>query len=348
MLNGMQRFGALMEGKLPDRVPVVCNLLEQGANEMGLSIREYYSRGEYVAEGQLKLREKYGYDTLWGFHYIARQAELLGSRKTIYVDNGPPNVGHLIINDYDDIEKLQIPDDLSELPAFQGLLKTIEILKREQGGKYPILSAVTASFSLPAILMGIDKWLTLFLTGPEIIRNELLEKCSDFCRKMIRALRDAGIDMISYANPVATASFITAEQFKELALEWVMKDINEVGPQGIVYFNGGGKLNPMIDTILENTNIGAYYISPQDDLSEAKQIIKGRALLTASINDIKLVSWSPEEIDLEVKRIMNAGAPGGGFIFGTLLMPYLIPEENIKAMLTAAYKYGKYSSVDPL
>jgi uroporphyrinogen decarboxylase len=311
---------------------------------MGLSIKEYYSRGEYVAEGQLKLREKYGYDTLWGFHYVARQAELLGSRKTIYVDNGPPNVGHLIISDYDDIEKLQVPDNLSELPSFQELVKTIEILKREQGGKYPILSAVTASFSLPAILMGIDQWLNLLLTGPATVRNELLEKCSDFCRKLIRALRDAGVDMISYANPVATATFITAKQFRELALEWVKKDINEVGSQGIVYFNGGGKLNPMIDTIIENTDIGAYQISPQDDLSEAKNIIKGRALLSASINDIKLVSWSTEEIDQEVKRIMDAGAPGGGFIFGTLLMPYLIPEENIRTMLDAAYKYGKYSN----
>ena len=95
--------------------------------------------------------------------------------------------------------------------------------------------------------------------------------------------------------------------------------------------------------LIENPNAGAYYISPLDDVGEAKQITSGKALLASAINDIKLISWSRDEIEQEVKRIMDAGAPGGGFIFGTLLMPYLIPEENIRIMLEAAYKYGKYS-----
>lgn len=342
MPNGMERIGALMQGELPDRVPVICNLLEQGASELGLSIKEYYSKSEYVAEGQLKLREKFGYDNLWGFHYTAKQAEMLGSRNTIFAEDGPPNVGHLIIKDYKDIEKLEIPDDLTELPAFIEQANTIRILKQEQGGNYPVLSAITASFSMPAILMGISAWLDLLLTGPESVRNELLSKCSDFCTKSITALRNAGADMIAYANPIATATFINVEQFKKLALEWVIRDINGVGPQGIIYFNGGGRLNPMLDSIIDNTGIGTYYISPLDDVGQGKEIIRGRGLMIAAINDIKLMSWTKVEIENEVRRIMDAGAPGGGFAFGTLLMPYLIPEENIRIMLEAAYKYGKY------
>ncbi|MBI9105073.1 MAG: hypothetical protein JEY99_21845 [Spirochaetales bacterium] len=60
------------------------------------------------------------------------------------------------------------------------------------------------------------------------------------------------------------------------------------------------------------------------------------------INDIKLINTSEEEIEKEVKRIMAVGAPGGGFVFGTLVMPYLIPENNIASMIKAALKYGKY------
>jgi uroporphyrinogen decarboxylase len=39
---------------------------------------------------------------------------------------------------------------------------------------------------------------------------------------------------------------------------------------------------------------------------------------------------------------MEDGKPGGGFIFGTLLMPYAIPEDNIRAMMTAARQHGRY------
>jgi len=36
--NANQGFGALMQGQLPDRVPVVCNLFEQGAKELACPV----------------------------------------------------------------------------------------------------------------------------------------------------------------------------------------------------------------------------------------------------------------------------------------------------------------------
>jgi uroporphyrinogen decarboxylase len=62
------------------------------------------------------------------------------------------------------------------------------------------------------------------------------------------------------------------------------------------------------------------------------------------INDIMLLEWSPEEIRAEVKRMIAAGKPGGKFLFGTLVMPYNIPEENIRTMLAAAYEYGSFAA----
>jgi len=341
-INANQRFNALMQGEIPDRVPVVCNLFEQGARELGMSIETYYSRGEYVAQGQIKLQEKYGYDNIWGTHYTAQDCEMLGSKKTIFVEDGPPNVGHLILRSEKDIERLTIDESLLETKPFLELLKTIEIIKREKGDQCPVLSAVIASFSMPPILMGMDKWLDLLLTGSVKIRNLLLKKCSDFCIMKTKALFNAGVDMVSYSNPVATASFLSLEQFKTMALPWINRDINTLGPQGIVYFNGGGLLNPMIDTIIENTGVGAVYIHPMDDIRQAKEIIGGRALLAASINDIPLIKWSNDDIDREVKRIMDAGKEGGGFIFGTLSMPFGISHDKIKTMLEAAVRYGQY------
>jgi uroporphyrinogen decarboxylase len=57
-----------------------------------------------------------------------------------------------------------------------------------------------------------------------------------------------------------------------------------------------------------------------------------------------LLQWSQDEIRAEVKRMIEAGKPGGKFLFGTLVMPYNIPEENIRAMLAAAYEYGRFDT----
>lgn len=344
MTFGMDRFGALMSGQTPDRVPIVCNLLDQGAKEMGVSLREYYSRGELVAEGQLRMREKYGYDTLLGMFYSALEAEILGCQNIIYADDGPPNVGHLVIRTQEDIKKLHLPDNLDAHPRFRELTTCIGLMKRESAGRWPVLGVVTASFSLPAMLMGIGQWLDLFLNGDPGLRNLLLEKCSQFCSRQIIALRKAGADLIVYVNPVASATFITAQKSRQLALPWVIKDLEEPGASGVVFFNGGGKINPILADLQANTGIGAYYLNPFDDIREARQILGPQALIAGSINDIRLIDWSPEEIDREVERIMQAGKQSGGFIFGTLMMPFRIPEENIRALVAAAIRHGSYQS----
>lgn len=346
MKSGRERINAVMEGKTPDRVPVICNLADQGAAELGMTLEEYYSLGENVAEGQLRMREKYGYDSLLGFFYSALEAELLGCRNVIFAKDGPPNVGHLIISKPRDIEKLRIPDDLTFLPKFREQLKCINILKEIEGGNYPVISVVTASFSLPPLLMGIEGWMRLFLTGPRDLCLQLLEKCSEFCVRHIQTLREAGTDLIAYANPVASATFLRYEQFRELALPWVIRDVGKAGPGDIIYFNGGGRINTLLETIMRETGLRAFHINPLDDIAEAKKILAGRALLIAAINDIRLINWTGEEIEREVRRIMDAGRPGSGFLFGTLMMPCYIPETSIRVMLEAAYRLGNYGSAD--
>lgn len=340
MTTPMGRVGTLLTGGRPDRVPIACNLLDQGARELGVSIKEYYSRGELVAEGQLRLREKFGYDTLMGMFYSALEAEVLGCRNIVYADDGPPNVGQLVINSPRDIEKLCLPEDLEDHPRFRELSCCLGILKGESAGRWPVLGVVTASFSLPAMLMGIGPWMELFLCGDPVLRERLLELCSQFCSRQMAALREAGADLIIYVNPVASATFITTQKFRELALPWVARDLAVSGPQGVIFFNGGGRINPILADLKQHTGIGAYYLNPFDDIAEARAILGPQAVIAGTINDIRLIHWTPREIDCEVERIMRAGKGGGGFIFGTLLMPFGIPERNIHALMDSAIRHG--------
>ena len=42
MITGMDRLAAAINGERGDRVPVFCNIFDQGAKELGVSIEEYY------------------------------------------------------------------------------------------------------------------------------------------------------------------------------------------------------------------------------------------------------------------------------------------------------------------
>jgi uroporphyrinogen-III decarboxylase len=342
MITGMDRLVAAINGEKSDRIPVFCNLLDQGAQELGMSIEQYYSRGEHVAEGQLKMREKYGYDNVWSLFYVGKEAELLGCREILFAEDGPPNVADHVIKSYDDVFTLEVPQDITAEPAFEQERECLRILKAEAGGTYPICAYITAPLAMPALLMGMEEWMELLFFGPPDVRDELLSKCHEFFVQEMAAYREAGADVLLYSNPFGSTDIVSASLFERYTLPLIEQDVSSVGADGLVYYCGSARFNDVIDTVLERTGIKVYYLSPQDDIAEAKKIIDGRALTCGVINDIPLIDWSPDEIRSEVGRLIEAGMPGGKFLFGTLLMPLAIPEQSIRFMLEAAYEFGSY------
>jgi len=341
MITDMDRLAAAARGEILDRIPVFCNLLDQGARELGMPIQQYVSNGEHVAEAQLRMLKKFGHDNVWSLFYVGKEAELLGCHKIRFAQDGPPNVEDYVIKSYDDIERLQIPDNLSAHPAFEQTAKCLGILRREVSGKNPICAYLTASMSLPAILMGMEKWMELLMLGPTDVRDRLLEKCCDFFRKEIEAYRKAGADILVYSDPYGSTDIIPMRMFQELSLKWMKRDLEPGGLGGVVYYVGGARLNTVVDQVIREVGIGAYYPGPLEDIGESMRLIAGRGLCAGVINDIRLIDWTPAEVRTEVKRIVQGGLRHGRkFFFGTVVMPYGIPDANIKAMIDAAHEYG--------
>ncbi len=343
-ITGTDRLNAALRGDLLDRIGLFCNMFDQGAKELGLSIQDYYSKGEYVAEGQIKMREKYGYDNVWAFFYVGKEAEVLGCKSIIFSKDGPPNVADFIVKGYDDIKKLQIPDNILDNLIFQEELKCLNILKKEVGGKYPICVYITSSMGLPIMLMGMEKWLELLFMGDADARDELLIKCSDFAAKQLNAYRDAGADVFVYSNPFGSTDIISMKFFKEVSLPWMERDLKDFGTKSVVYYCGGYRFNNLIDAVIDRLGFKAFYLSPFDDIAQAKKIIAGRGVTCGVMNDIPLIDFKESQIRAEVKRIIDAGMEGGKFVFGTLGMPYNIPEKNIRIMVESVCEYGRNPS----
>ncbi|GAI61787.1 unnamed protein product, partial [marine sediment metagenome] len=56
-----------------------------------------------------------------------------------------------------------------------------------------------------------------------------------------------------------------------------------------------------------------------------------------------LALGTPADVEREVKQTIKNAAPGGGYMFSTSNgITYYCPSENVKAMIAAAKKYGKY------
>lgn len=336
-------LAAAVNGTPAPRIPVFCSLLDQGPRELGMSFREYFANGEHVAAGQLKLRARFGYDNVWSLFYVGKEAELLGCNEILFADDGPPNVSDFVIKNYDDIAKLEVPDDITAHPAWQETARCLNILRDEVGKKHPICAYLTASTTLPSVLMGMDKWMELLLSGPADVRDELLRKCSDFYQKEVAAYRAAGANVLVYSTPFGSTSFVGMKRFQSLIMPWMQRDLAPGGVGGIVYYCGMAPFNSVIAQVMDELKVNVHYISPLADLAEAKAIIGNRGLTCGVIDDIKMIHWTPEQTRAEVKRLCNIGKAGQHFLLGTGVMPLGIPEANIRAMLDAAFEFGSYS-----
>ncbi len=340
-MTPLQILTAAKNGNPAPRIPVFCNLLDQGARELGLSPKDFFGNGEYVADAQLRMQKRYGYDNVWSLHYVGKEAELLGCQEILFADDGAPNVADFVIKNLDDIAKFEIPADITKHPAWQSIADCMTILNSELGATHPLCAYVTASTTLPAILMGMDKWMELFLLGPFDLRDELLRKCSDFFQQQIAGLRKLGAKVLIYSTPFGSPYFLSRKQIETTVMPWMQRDLRPGGTEDIVYYCGMAPFNDVIDLVLDELQIASHYISPLANLAEAKQRINSRGLTCGVIDDIKMIHWSEAQTRAEVKRIIEIGKTGGHFLFGTGVMPLAVPETNIRAMIDAAFEYGR-------
>ncbi|CAD6877559.1 Uroporphyrinogen decarboxylase (URO-D) [Methylomonas albis] len=340
-MTPLEILNAATSGAPAPRIPIFCNLPDHGARELGMPAKEYFSMGEYVADAQLRMLRRYGYDNIWSLHYVGKEAELLGCREILFADDGVPNVADFVIKNLDDIAKFDIPADITQHPAWQPIADCMRILRTEVGATHPICAYITASTTLPAILMGMDKWMELFLLGPFDIRDELLRKCSDFFQQEIAALRALGANVLIYSSPFGSPYFVSRKQIEHIVMPWMQRDLLPGGSEGVVYYCGMAPFNDVIDLVFDELHIKSHHISPLADIAEAKRLINTRGLTCGVIDDIKMIHWSAEQTRAEVKRIIEIGKTGGHFLFGNGVMPLAVPEANILAMVDAAFEYGR-------
>ena len=341
-MTPLEILTAAINGTPATRIPIFCNLLDQGARELKLSPANYFADGAAVAEAQLRLLKRYGHDNVWSLHYVGKEAELLGCREILFADDGVPNVADFIIKNLDDVAKLEIPQDITQHPAWQSIADCLKILRQEVGATHPICAYVTASTTLPAILMGMEKWMELFLLGPFDVRDELLRKCSEFFHQEIAALRAAGANVLAYSTPFGSPYFVSRKHIERDVLPWMKRDLAPGGTEGVVYYCGTAPFNEVIELVFDELQISIHYVGPLSDLAQAKHMINTRGLTCGVIDDIKMIHWNETQIRNEVKRIIDIGKPGGHFLFGNAVMPLAVPERNIRTMIDAAFEYGRW------
>ena len=110
----------------------------------------------------------------------------------------------------------------------------------------------------------------------------------------------------------------------------------------IPYIYTEGKYNTRIDCLTEVPPGKVFYHFEDVDMAVAKKKLGGIACISGGFPSALLDWGTPEKVRDEVKRILDACAPGGGFIFETSCGMGNAKRENVEAMFDTVREYGVY------
>ncbi|MCP4660844.1 MAG: methylcobamide--CoM methyltransferase MtbA [bacterium] len=337
--TSLERVLATLGHREPDRVPWFLLVTMHGAKELGMSIREYFSRAEHVAEGQLRLREKYRHDCLYSFFYAPVEIEAWGS-EVVYAEDGPPNSGTPFLRRPEDIERLE-PPRIEECPCLVKVLRATEMLKARAGATVPIVGVVMSPLSLPVMQMGFDGYLDLMFERPELFAH-LMRVNEEHCVAWANAQLKAGATAICYFDPLSSTTIIPRDQYLTTGFEVAGRTLARINGPTATHL-ASGRCLPIVDD-LARTGTAIIGTSVLEDLAEMKAACRGKLTVLGNLNGIEMRRWSAGQAEAAVKQAIAKAAPGGGYILSDNHgeIPWQVPDEVLQAMSEAVHKWGRY------
>lgn len=338
-MTSLQRVLTALGHSEPDRVPFFLLVTMHGARELGLSIRDYFSRAENVADGQLRMREKYRHDCLYTFFYAPIEVEAWGA-EVLFSEDGPPNSGEPLIKNYSAIEKL-VPPVVEDSRILRKVLSATEQLKARTGGDVPIIGVVMSPFSLPVMQMGFDHYLNLIHEEPAIL-EKLMRVNEEFCVSWANSQIRAGATAICYFDPVSSSTIIPRELYRQTGFPVAQRTMARIEAPLAIHFASGRCLPILKDVAATGPAVAG--VSSEEDLGELKSAAGGKLSLLGNLNGIAMRHWSRSEAETAVKDAIAKAGPGGGFILSDNHgeIPWQVPEEVLSAISEAVHRWGRY------
>jgi uroporphyrinogen decarboxylase len=338
-MNSMQRTMAALGQQEPDRVPLFLLTTLHGAQELGMSIEEYYSRAEYVVEGQIRLLKKYRGDCLYSFFYASIETEAWGGI-TDYLPDGPPLCGPPPIRSFKEIDRLE-PPKVMDSPGLVRVLEVNRLLKAQVGDTVPIIGVAISPFSLPVMQIGYDRYIELLYEQPERFER-LMQVNIAFSVEWANAQLAAGATAICYFDPVSSTTSIPRELY--------LKTGQQVAKRALAQINGptathmaSGRCLPIIADIAD-TGTAIVGVSSHENIAELKMAANKRVSLLGNLNGIEMRRWTPAQVEAQVKRVIAGGGHGGGLLLGDNHgeIPWQVPEDVLLAIGDAVARWGRY------
>ena len=217
-MTGFERIRAALEGRWPDRRPVLLHNFRSAAREAGLTMRQFRESPAKAARAFIDATERYGLDGVLIDFDTATLAGALGVGLDFPEDEPALAVRPRILR-LEAVRDLP-PPDLAADPRIAVWVETCRLVKAHFGPAVFVRgNCDQAPFSLAGMMRSPADWLMDLVEGGEG-PFRLLDYCADACLAFLRLVAASGVDMLSNGDSPAGPSMISPAMYRTFALPY--------------------------------------------------------------------------------------------------------------------------------
>ena len=263
---------------------------------------------------------------------LSLEAEAFGC-KLITSEHEVPTVTGILVSDEDEANDLEIPA--------VGAGRTALYVKAAADAKAqihdrPVLAGIIGPFSLAGRLMDVTEALMACIADPDFV-VAVLDKVTPFLISYARAYKDAGIDGIVMAEPLA--GLLSPAQEKEFSAPYVKAIIDAVQDDDfiVIYHNCGPNIAHMTDSLYAN-GAAAYHFGDAVELATMLEKMPADKPVCGNISPVaQFLNGTPDSMQDAVLSLRKACAHYPNFVLSSGCdIPPAAKWENIDAFFAAA------------
>jgi uroporphyrinogen decarboxylase len=317
MANSYDLFFDTLNGTA-EKVPFCPFLLHLAAFVTDIDfMKEYAQNAEKNAEAQIRATDFLGIDCLMVGSDGFREANAWGVQMN-WGGNTPDGENFLDVDTFDSIET----PDVLESPRLVTAIKTVKLMKEKVGNTKPVLGWIEAPFAELSAIFGMINVMKLARRKQsEDLVHKLLDRIIPFQKEFAKLQIEAGADVIGAGD--SAISQIGPRRYKSYTWEATQKLFRDIKREVPLLYHVCGD-NSGVDRdgndmlqLIADTDCDILDIDFQIDMKTAKEKIGKKTVLRGNVNTQILGSdqYSIDEVRDEVVKIINAGKPGGKFMF---------------------------------
>ena len=341
-MNSKERTIAVLNKKIPDRVPIFEALVDKRV------IKKINPEWEYadLAEDNLDLVVTNTPSLLYRKTFIDESSGVFINEWGIKRKESGQSVSMPLegpIKSKEDLTSYEVPDPEDDYRYIE-----LNYLLNKFRGKKAVGMHLHDVFNYPFYLRGMENFLVDMVTDKFIV-EKLVNISLDHNIVIAKNAIKMGADFIFLGDDYGTTfgPIFSPKSFEELMLPGfieIVKEIKKVG--GFVIKHCCGNINSLLDMLVD---AGIDAIHPLDqaagmDISSVQEKYKDKLVVIGGIDcgDL-LTNRSPEDVIKETKRILKSVSSKGSHILSSsnTIHPKVKPE-NFIAMVETAKKYGTY------